>query len=213
MAAIAYRIALATELPVIVDADNGYGSGLAMRRAAREFAALNIAGMSVEDSAFPKRNSFDPARGSALADADEFTAQIAAVTGLLAGSPFLVIARTEALIAGQSVRQAVDRAVRYADAGADLVVVHTKDPTGQQAVEVAAAWPRQTPLVSIPTAFPQLTPHELGALGYRMVIYANQLLRASVTAMCHVLDVLRDGKAADLEPDIASVSEILRLNQ
>lgn len=213
MAGIAHRITLATDLPVIVDADNGYGSELAMCRAAREFASLNIAGMSVEDSAFPKRNSFDPARGRALVDAGEFASWIVTIRDLLAGSPFLVIARTEALIAGQSIEQAIERAVRYADAGADLVIVHTKDPSGQQAVEVAAAWCRETPLVSIPTAFPQLSPHELWALGYRMVIYANQLLRMSVAGMCHALDVLRSGKAADLEAEIASVPDILRLNQ
>jgi phosphoenolpyruvate phosphomutase len=213
MAAVAYRATLATDLPVVVDADNGYGSVLAMRRAAHEFAGLNIAGMCVEDSFFPKRNSFDPARDSALADVTEFASWIIATRRMLGGSPFLLMARTEALIAGQTVEEAVERAVRYAEAGADLIVVHSKDPTGQQAVEVAKKWPLETPLVSIPTAFPHLSPEELRGLGYRVVIYANQLLRASVAGMRQALGVLRDGRAAALERDIISMSELLGLNQ
>lgn len=213
MGAVAYRIGLAADLPVIVDADNGYGSAPAMRRAARELAALDIAGMCVEDSRFPKRNSFDPDHDGELVDPAEFAARLGETRQMLGDSPFILMARTEALIAGHSVDQAIERAIGYAEVGADLIVVHSKDPSGEQAVQVAKSWPLETPLVSIPTAFPQLPPEELGMLGYRVVIYANQLLRASVAGMRRTLELLRVGRAAALEGEIAPMADLLRLSQ
>lgn len=211
MAEVARRVTMATDLPVVVDADNGYGSALAMRRAADEFALSNAAGMCVEDSMFPKRNSFDPARDDALADASEFADRIAATKEHLSGTPFVVIGRTEALIAGKSIEAALDRAGRYADAGADLIVVHSKDRSGREAVEVAQRWHRPTPLVSIPTAFPQMSPKELGTLGYTVVIYANHLLRAAATGMRDALAALSAGTPTSLDADIMSMRDIFQL--
>lgn len=213
MAEAARRVTMATDLPVLVDADNGYGSAIAMQRAAHELALSNVAGMCVEDSLFPKRNSFDPARDDALADAAEFADRIAATKQCVSDTPFLLVGRTEALIAGQNVESALERAARYADAGADLVVVHSKDPSGKQAVEVAAGWRRPTPLVTIPTAFPHMSPRELALLGYRVVIYANHLLRASATGMCAALVELSAGNPAALDANILSMQEIFRLTE
>lgn len=211
MVEVARRITVATDLSIVVDADNGYGSALAMRRAAREFAAVGVAGMCVEDSVFPKRNSFDPARDDALADQHEFADWIAATRQDLADTPFLLVGRTEALIAGRSVDTAIERARAYADAGADLIVVHSKDRTGKQAVEIATGWDRPTPLMTIPTAFPQLSVGELGALGYRVVVYANHLLRASVSGMHGALADLVDGNPTGLDARITSMQDIFRL--
>jgi phosphoenolpyruvate phosphomutase len=211
MAEVTRRVTMATDLPVLVDADNGYGSALAMRRAADEFVLSDAAGMCVEDSMFPKRNSFDPARDGALADAGEFADWIAETKQHLTDCSFLVVGRTEALIAGRSVETALDRARRYADAGADLVVVHSKDRSGREATEVAQRWHRPTPLVTIPTAFPQMSPGELGSLGYRMVIYANHVLRAAATGMRDALTALSAGKPASLDAGIMSMRDIFQL--
>lgn len=211
MAEVTRRVTMAADIPVLVDADNGYGSALAMRRAADEFALSGAAGMCVEDSMFPKRNSFDPARDDALADASEFSDWIAATKQHLSDDPFLLVGRTEALIAGRSIETALDRAGRYADAGADLIVVHSKDPSGKEAVEVAQRWGRPTPLVTIPTAFLHISPGELGSLGYRVVIYANHLLRAAATGMRDALATLSAGRATSLDAHIMSMLDIFHL--
>ncbi|MFK0154292.1 isocitrate lyase/phosphoenolpyruvate mutase family protein [Streptomyces sp. NPDC090493] len=169
-------------LPVIVDIDNAGGSTAAARRFAGDLTRAGAAALCLEDSAYPKVNSFALHRGQSLARIETVTEQLAAMRAV-AGTQVALIARTEALICGASVAEAVGRAVTYAACGADAVLIHSKDPTGQQALATAAAWPRQVPLVTVPTAFAHLTPDELGAAGFALAIYANQLSRAALAAM------------------------------
>lgn len=93
-----------------------------------------------------------------------------------------LIARTVALICGAGVGEALRRAETYVRAGADAVLMHSKDSTGQQALQTAAAWTSRAPLVTVPTAFPHLSPDRLGDAGFALAIYANQLSRAALAA-------------------------------
>ncbi|WP_338106041.1 isocitrate lyase/phosphoenolpyruvate mutase family protein [Streptomyces coelicoflavus] len=169
-------------LPVIVDIDNAGGTPAAARRFAGDLTRAGAAALCLEDSAYPKVNSFALHRSQALADIETVTEQIAAMRDAV-GSQVALIARTEALICGASVTEAVRRAEAYASCGADAVLIHSKDPAGQQALATAAAWPGAVPLVTVPTAFAHLSPDELGTAGFALAIYANQLSRAALAAM------------------------------
>lgn len=92
--------------------------------------------------------------------------------------------------------RALFRANLYAEAGADLVLIHSSLSGGSEAVEVARRWSGPVPLVSIPTAFLHRSQAALARLGYRMIILANQLLRASIWNMEGVLEVIRMDRAA-----------------
>lgn len=203
-----------THLPTIVDVDNGGGSPASARRTATDLARAGAAGLCLEDSLFPKINSFATHREQHLASIEQMCALLAAMREA-AGDEMTLIARTEELICGGSVGDALQRASLYVSAGADAVLIHSKDRTGKQAHDVAAAWSdNPTPLVSIPTAFPQFSAQELGAAGFALVIYANQLTRAAYAAM----RAATDGFAAtgtftahDGSP-LPSVQELLRIS-
>ncbi|MGW3498603.1 isocitrate lyase/phosphoenolpyruvate mutase family protein [Streptomyces sp. NPDC001020] len=170
------------ELPVIVDIDNAGGTPATARRFAGDLACAGAAALCLEDSAYPKVNSFALHRSQALAPVETMSEQLAAMREA-AGSQVTLIARTEALICGARVPEAVERAATYAAAGADAVLIHSKDRTGAQALATAEAWAEAVPLVTVPTAFAHLAPDELGAAGFSLAIYANQLSRAAHAAM------------------------------
>jgi phosphoenolpyruvate phosphomutase len=210
----ARSMAVSSELPLVVDADNGYGTVEATVRAIREMSASGIAGVCLEDNAFPKRNSFLPGGLRELEEPEEFASKIAHAKAAQVDPDFIVIARSEALIAGAGIDDALARGVRYADAGADLVLLHSRMADGREAVDVASRWDHPTPLVSIPTAFPHMSLRMLGRLGYRLVIYANQLLRASVWSMEQALASLRSGEGVgQLERRIVPMDDLLDLSE
>ncbi|WP_309226929.1 isocitrate lyase/phosphoenolpyruvate mutase family protein [Streptomyces lunaelactis] len=169
-------------LPVIVDVDNAGGSVATARRFADDLTRAGAAALCVEDSAYPKVNSFALHRTQQLAHQHLMGEQLAAMRST-AGADVLLIARTEALICGSTLTEALERAEVYAAAGADAVLIHSKDPTGHQALATAAAWTGPVPLVTVPTAFSHLGPHQLGEAGFALAIYANQLSRAALAAM------------------------------
>ncbi|MFF4863498.1 isocitrate lyase/phosphoenolpyruvate mutase family protein [Streptomyces sp. NPDC001231] len=169
-------------LPVIVDVDNAGGTPATARRFADDLTRAGAAALCLEDSAYPKVNSFALHRSQALTRVETMSEQLAAMREA-AGREVALIARTEALICGASVAESVQRAAAYAEAGADAVLIHSKDPTGTQALATAAAWTGAVPLVTVPTAFAHLAPDELGAARFALAIYANQLSRAALAAM------------------------------
>ncbi len=127
----------------------------------------------------------------------------------------MLIARVEALIAGHGVDAAVERAVAYADAGADAILIHSKDKSLWEIETFLEQWHHTgitTPLVAVPTLFPDYTADQLYAKGFAMVILANHPMRASVQAMEETLTLLRDeGKPAAADPHIAKVDHIFDL--
>lgn len=214
MVSAARSMALASDLPLIVDADNGYGTLETTARAIREFCRSEVAAACIEDSSFPKRNSFLGSGARDLEPVDEFARKITTAKEAQTDPDFLVIARTESLIAGEGLPAALERASRYADAGADLVLIHSRRSDGREAIDVARAWDRDTPLLTIPTAFPHLSLEALGRLGYRVAIYANQLLRASMWGVSEALAALRSGTGGPhLETRIASMTELLGITE
>ena len=173
----------AVDIPIVADCDNGFGNAINVIHTVREYEREGIQAICIEDNVFPKRCSFYAGVRRELADPEEHAGKVKACLDTRKSDDFLIIARTEALIAGWGMEEALRRGRAYADAGADMVLIHSKSPTAEQVLEFAAQWDRETPLVAVPTIYKEATAAELGEAGFRMVIYANHGLRSSIKAM------------------------------
>jgi phosphoenolpyruvate phosphomutase len=206
------RIVDAVDVPVIADCDNGYGNAINVMRTAAEFERAGAAGICIEDNEFPKRCSFYAGVKRELVPAEEHARKVEAATAARQDPGFLVIARTEALIVGLGMDDALRRARAYADAGADAILVHSKARDFNELRAFASRWDRAAPLVAVPTTYGDVTTGELGAAGFRMAIFANQALRASIVAMRDVLRELRTaGRTASVDGRIASLEDVYAL--
>ena len=210
------RIQAITDLPVVVDCDNGYGGLSNVVRTVVEFDRAGVAAVCIEDNLFPKRNSlYQGQTQRELVKTSEQARRLRAGKAAQESESFVLIARVEALIAGHGVDAACERAVAYADAGADAILIHSKDKSLWEIETFLEQWGRtgiSTPLVAVPTLFPDYTAGQLHAKGFAMVILANHPMRASVQAMEETLSMLRDeGKPAAADPHIAKVDHIFEL--
>ncbi|GGS94912.1 isocitrate lyase/phosphoenolpyruvate mutase family protein [Streptomyces chromofuscus] len=203
-----------TELPVVVDIDNAGGSGRTAERFAYDLMRAGAAAVCVEDSAYPKCNSFAAHRTQSLADRDLLCEQVGRIRKT-AGDGLVVVDRTEALIAGADMTTAIARAEAYAGAGADAILIHSKDATGDQARTIGRAWSHVVPLVSVPTAFPDLSAAELGEAGFRLCIYANQLSRAALAGMRTAARQFRRGGSfrSTVAGSLAEVGDLMRVGE
>src|SRR5690242_1216884 len=136
------RINDAVSIPVVADCDTGFGNAINAIRTVEAFEAAGIAGISIEDNVFPKRCSFYAGVKRQLTEVDEQTLKLRAAISARRSPDFLVIARTEALIAGWGLEEALRRARAYADAGADAILVHSKQQTADDVARFAAEWDR-----------------------------------------------------------------------
>lgn len=199
------------DLPIIADCDSGFGDPTIVAHMVRKYESAGIAAVCIEDKPFPKRNSFAGAEHQKLESIPEFVEKIRA--GCDARKKNMVfVARTEALIAGFGVEQALERAHAYADAGADVVLVHSKSRTPASVFDFARRWQARTPVIAIPTTYYQTTLDEFEAAGIHIVIYANQAMRAAVRAMNQaMMRIHAAGSAMAIEKEIASVEELFEL--
>lgn len=206
-------MAAAVTVPIIADLDTGYGNAVNAIHAVTAFEAAGAAAVVIEDKRFPKDTSLLPGGRQVLEETPVFAGKIRAACDARRAPDLVVIARTEALIAGRGRDEALARAEAYVAAGADAVLVHAKDPDPGEVFAVARAWQGTAPLVLVPTAYPQVTEAEIAALGtVRLVIYGNHGLRAAVAAMARVFRRIRaDGSAAGVEAEIASLRRIFEL--
>jgi len=201
----------AVSIPVVADCDTGYGNSSNVMHMVRKYEAAGIAAVTMEDKKFPKVNSFIPGRQE-LAPVAEFVGKILAAKNVQQSEDFMVIARTEALIAGWGQEEALRRAHAYVDAGADAILIHSKAKTPDEIVTFTEAWDFSAPLVIVPTTYPMLSIEEADQLGIRMVIYANQGLRASIKAMDEVFaEIMSEGKLDTVEDRIAPLSTVFEL--
>ena len=125
---------------------------------------------------------------------------------------FLIIARDEALIAGLGEEVALERAGKYAEAGADMILIHSKQKTRDEIESFINAWDGLVPLVIVPMAYPQMTEaHAIALNKVKMLIYGNHAIRASATAMQKVFaQIISDGGIQNVTQEIVPVSEIFR---
>jgi phosphoenolpyruvate phosphomutase len=206
------RIVDAVGIPVVADCDNGYGNAINVMRTVGEFERAGAAGLCIEDNDFPKRCSFYAGVRRDLVPVEEHARKIEAATAARRAREFVVIARTEALIAGLGMEEALRRARAYAAAGADAVLVHSKATDFAELREFSRAWDGGVPLVAVPTTYPDVGTDELYASGFRLAIFANQALRAAIVAMRESLAAMRrTGRIASVEKQIAPLEEVYRL--
>jgi phosphoenolpyruvate phosphomutase len=202
-------ILAASSIPLLVDGDSGHGNFNNARRFAKALARKGAAGVCFEDKLFPKRNSFDGEKHELLAP-NQFAGMVAAARDSC-DTDFAIVARTETLIAGRSIAEAIDRAHVYREAGADALVIHSKARTDDQVVEFARQWKQASPLIIVPTTYPDIDPDRLHRAGVSAVIWANHSLRASVNAMRDVCrSIVRLGRPV-ADRQLASMPEIFSL--
>lgn len=208
-------IAQQTALPIVADIDTGFGNAINVIHAIKQYEAAGAAAVVIEDKTFPKVTSLVADGRQELLRADEFQGKIAAAISTRNDPDFLIIARTEALIAGLGEAEALKRAAAYEEAGADMILIHSKKRTPDEVESFAMAWKGKAPIVIVPTAYPELSEPRIKALGkIKMVIYGNHAIRAAVTAMKGVFARIRaDGGIQNVHNDIVSVEEIFRLQR
>jgi 2-methylisocitrate lyase-like PEP mutase family enzyme len=162
---------------------------------------------------FPKVTSLAADGRQELLRVEEFQGKIEAACATRRDRRFVIIGRTEALIAGLGEAEALRRAAAYERAGADMILVHSKQKTADEVESFVRAWSGKAPIVLVPTAYPEMNAERIKALGkVKMVIYGNHAIRASVTAMKDVFARIRlDGGIHNVNKDIVTVEEIFRL--
>ncbi|HEY5790421.1 MAG TPA: phosphoenolpyruvate mutase [Gammaproteobacteria bacterium] len=202
----------ATSIPIMLDGDTGYGNFNNLRRLVRKLEQRGVAAVCIEDKLFPKTNSFLGGEQQALADIDEFCGKLKAGKDAQTDPDFSIVARIEAFIAGLGLDEALRRAEAYHAAGADAVLVHSGRNTADEILAFMRAWDRRCPVVIVPTRYCATPTEVFQEAGVSLVIWANQLLRASVTAMQQTAQELRrDGYAARVDGRIAPMAEVFRI--
>ncbi len=206
-------IAAAVAIPVIADIDTGFGNAVNVAWIIPQYEAAGVSAVVMEDKTFPKDTSLRADGRQKLVRVEEFAGKIAAACAARRDANFLIIARTEALIAGLGQGEALSRARAYAAAGADAILIHSRQPTPDEVLGFIAAWQDDTPLVLVPTAYPQLTERAIERLGkVGLVIYGNHAIRAAVGAMQSVFArIRRDGGIYNVDAALPTVKAIIEL--
>ena len=200
-------------IPIVYDADTGYGGESNVAYTVRRLEEADMGAICMEDKVFPKQSSLLPGGSHPLLSVEEFARKIRAAKSAQRHGDLVVIARTEALIAGLGQEEALRRAAAYEEAGADMILFHSKSKTPGEIIECVKAWNGKAPVVLVPTNYPELTEPRMEALGkVKMVIYGNQAVRAAVEAVESVLQQIRAARGAHtVEDQIASVNRLFAL--
>jgi phosphoenolpyruvate phosphomutase len=202
----------ATSIPMMLDADTGYGNFNNVRRLVKKLEQRKIAAMCIEDKLFPKTNSFIDGEAQELAKIDEFSGKIKAAKDTQEDPDFCVVARIEAFIAGWGLDEALKRAEAYHKAGADALLVHSKKNTAEDIFNFMKEWKDTCPVVIVPTMYYETPTEEFQQCGVSLVIWANHLLRSSIKAMqLTAAKIYSDQSLTAVEKEIVSVKEIFRL--
>ena len=210
----ASNMAHACKIPVIADCDTGYGNATNVRYMVKKYENAGIAGICIEDKTFPKQNSLLEGGNNQLLSEKDFAAKILAANEAKQNKAFTVIARIEALISGIGIEQALQRAYAYEKAGADLILIHSKKITPEEIFEFSDSWKGNAPLVVIPTTYYSVNVDELIEHKIKMVIYANQTLRAAHLALSKLLKQMKDANnMSQLQNQMSSMEDIFKLQE
>lgn len=205
------RISDTVDIPVLVDGDSGFGNFNNARLVARKLRQHGASGICIEDTAFPKMNSFIGDRHP-LADIPEFCGRLKAVKDQVPDAEFVLVARIEALIAGRGEDEALARAQAYAEAGADAILIHSRKSNAEQIFAFTRAWQNRLPVVIVPTKYYRTPVSAYRAAGISTVIWANHNMRAAISAMRQVCDrILREESTAGIEDEVATLDELFDL--
>jgi phosphoenolpyruvate phosphomutase len=202
----------ATDIPILLDGDTGYGNFNNMRRLVNKLEQRGVAAVCIEDKLFPKTNSFIGGEKQPLADADEFAGKIKAAKDGQSDSDFSVIARLEAFIAGWELDEMLKRAEAYHDAGADGLLIHSKKSSPDQILAFAEAWQNRCPLVIVPTMYYSTPVEVFEEAKISTVIWANHNMRSAIKAMQETCQqIYSERSLTSIEDEVVSVKEVFRL--
>lgn len=204
----------ACNIPVIADCDTGFGGPSNVSHAVKKYEKAGIAGISIEDKIFPKQNSLLENSKQELLPEKDFVAKIIAAKESRKEENFMIIARTEALIAKKGMDEAIKRANAYEKAGADAILIHSKEKTPNEIFEFSNQWNGNIPLVVVPTSYPSVKTSELILNNIKIVIYANQSLRAAHNIMSIILkEIIQKDSLSEVKIDLSSMDDIFKLQE
>jgi len=193
------RIRDAVELPLIVDADTGFGNAVNVWHSVRALERAGADAIQLEDQVFPKRCGHFA--GKAVAPLSEMLDKIRAAADARHDADFQIIARTDAR-AVEGFEGAIERAARFAEAGADILFVEAMT-TAEEIREIPKRLNHPL-LINIVVGgkTPTMTAEELGKQGYSLVLYANAALQGAVLGMQKALSTLRRAGKLDEDPNL-----------
>lgn len=202
----------ATTIPILLDADTGYGNFNNVRRLVRKLEQRGVAAMCIEDKLFPKTNSFINGERQILADIEEFSGKIKAAKDTQQDPDFCVLARTESFIVGLGLKEALKRADSYCRAGADAVLIHSKIPRPDEVLSFMKEWGNRCPVVIVPTMYYNTPTQVFAEAGVSVVIWANHLLRSNIKAMQRTAArIFSEQSLVSVEKKLVPVKEVFRL--
>jgi phosphoenolpyruvate phosphomutase len=210
----ASNMAETCKIPVIADCDTGYGGPSNVSHMVRKYENAGIAAICIEDKTFPKQNSLLENGQNDLISEKEFVAKIIAAKEAKQDKNFMIIARIEALISGAGMDEALKRATAYEKAGADAILIHSKKKTPEEVFEFAELWKGNSPIVVIPTTYDSVSLDELISHKIKIVIHANQTLRAAHASMSRILkQMINSNSLSDVSEEISSMEDIFNLQE
>ena len=204
-----------TTKPIIYDGDTG-GKPEHFAFAVRTLERNGISAVIIEDKIGLKKNSLFGTDAVQIQDSIEgFCHKIKIGKNAQVTDDFMVIARCESLIAGKSVDDALERCFSYVEAGADGIMIHSKNKTGEDIKQFCVKFRKEytsIPIVVVPTTYNQIKEEELHSWGVNVVIYANHMLRAAYPAMLKcATTILENERSLETDPICMPIKEILEL--
>ena len=211
---VASNMSSTCEIPIIADCDTGYGGPSNVRHMVRKYENAGISSICIEDKIFPKENSLLENGRNDLLSEKEFVAKILAAKEARSNKNFIIMARVEALISGAGMDEALKRATAYENAGADAILIHSKQKTPDEIFEFTDSWKGSAPLVVVPTTYDSVKISELESHKIKMVIYANQTLRVAHMAMTGLLnELIKADHISDVKDKISTMQDIFHLQE
>ena len=202
----------ATNIPILLDGDTGYGNFNNMRRLVKKLEQRQIGGVCIEDKEFPKTNSFIQGERQPLAKIGEFCSRIKAGKDSQENPDFCIIARLEGFITGWGLTEVLKRAEHYHAAGADAILVHSKESTAAQVLDFVREWAGRTPVVIIPTKYYSTPTQVFEKAKINLVIWANHMIRASVSTMEKVSAEIHTSRAVtNIEDQLTPIKALFKL--
>jgi phosphoenolpyruvate mutase len=204
-----------TTKPIIFDGDTG-GATEHFVFMVRTLERLGVSAVIIEDKKGLKRNSlFGTDASQVQDDVEDFSHKISSGKNAQVSDDFMIIARIESLILKVGMDDALSRAQAYIAAGANGIMIHSKEPNADEILTFCREYAKfddRVPLVVVPSTYSSTTEDELSEAGVSIVIYANQLLRSAYPAMVEVAkSILQHGRAAEAESLCMPIKEIIRL--
>ncbi len=204
-----------TTKPIIFDADNG-GRPEHFGYTVKSLERAGVSAVIIEDKIGLKKNSLFQNQSGAQQDSiQKFCEKIKIGNKSKITEDFFIIARIESFILGKSLKDALSRAEAYSKAGADAILIHSKENTPKQIFSFARKFKKSKffkPMVAVPSTYSDTSEDKLIQEGFQIVIYANHMLRAAYPAMVNVAQkILQDKKSSKIEKKLSSIKEILNL--